>query len=284
MAGNRQAIQSRIRSVKSTKKITRAMQMISNAKLAKQRKLMESNRFYAEKLQELVSEILASDQPLESEFMGEHESGRAYTIFFCSDLGLCGGYNSNVVKFALQNLEKDDPILVIGTHAYSQMVREGFNVVNDEPISVDALDDTELRDAVDEAIRHYVADDVDRLQVCYTRFINTITFEPTLNVLLPYSKEETERREGSERLLDIIFDPSVEDVLDQLILQMVHNVVYADSLETKAAEQGARRLAMETATDNADELEEKLVLQFNQARQAAITQELTEIVGTANAL
>jgi F-type H+-transporting ATPase subunit gamma len=286
MPGNRQAIQSRIRSVKSTKKITKAMQMIANAKLAKQRKLMESNRFYSTELQKLVSEIVRSDLPLNSEFLREHTSESAYTIFFCSDLGLCGGYNANVVKFALQELRREDPILVVGTHAYTQLEREGFNIVNREPISVDAMTEATLTKEIDSAIRLYLADKIGKIQICYTRFINTITFEPTINVLLPYQEDAADGadEEGSEKLLDIIFDPSVDEVLDALIVQMVHNVAYANSLETKTAEQGSRRLAMETATDNAEELEDKLTLQFNQARQAAITQELTEIVGTANAL
>ena len=152
MAGNRQAIQSRIRSVKSTKKITKAMQMIANAKLAKSRKKMESNRFYAGELQKIVTEILNSEEPFESRFLRETASSRAYTIFFCSDLGLCGGYNANAIKFAQQNLDKDDPILVIGTHGYNQLVREGFNVVNDGPISVDALDEPALTKAISTAV------------------------------------------------------------------------------------------------------------------------------------
>ncbi|MBQ6522489.1 MAG: ATP synthase F1 subunit gamma [Atopobiaceae bacterium] len=284
MAGNRQAIQSRIRSVKSTKKITKAMQMIANAKLAKSRKKMESNRFYAGELQKLVTEILSSDEPFASRFLREHTSGRAYTIFFCSDLGLCGGYNANAVKFAQQNLDKEDPILVIGTHAYNQLVREGFNVVNDGPISVDALDEPALTKAVSTAVDLYLDDEVGKVQICYTRFVNTMTFEPTLDVLIPYDDTHIADDARGKHLNDIIFDPSIDEVLDNLIVQMIQNVAYAHALETKTAEQGARRLAMETATDNAEELEEKLVLQFNQARQAAITQELTEIVGTANAL
>lgn len=283
MAVNRQDIQARIRSVRSTEKITKAMQMIANAKLSKQRKLMEANRFYSGELQKLVGEILRSGLPLDSEFLSEHGNGRAYTIFFCSDLGLCGGYNSNVITFALQNLRKEDPILIIGTHSYAQMEREGFNIVNDDPISVDALDHTALAKIIDAAIGLYLDDEIGRLQICYTRFVNVMTFEPTLNVLLP-CPDDPEAAAGSEKVLDIIFDPSVDEVLDQLIIQMTHGVAYASSLEAKAAEQGSRRLAMETATDNAGELEEKLVLQFNRARQAAITQELTEIVGTANAL
>lgn len=284
MASNRQAIQSRIHSVRSTKKITKAMQMIANAKLSKQRKLMEANRFYSGELQKLVSEILRSDLPLSSEFLKEHENERAYTIFFCSDLGLCGGYNSNVTKFALQNLRKEDPILIIGTHSYAQMEREGFNIVNKRLISIDALDATTLAHAVDAAIDLYLNDEIGKLQICYTRFVNTMTFEPALNVLLPYSDDPEAAADESEKVLDIIFDPSVDEVLDQLIIQMTHDVAHASSLETKTAEQGSRRLAMETATDNAEELEEKLVLQFNQARQAAITQELTEIIGTVSAL
>lgn len=284
MAGNRQAIQSRIRSVKSTKKITKAMQMIANAKLAKSRKKMESNRFYAGELQKLVTEILSSDEPFASRFLREHTSGRAYTIFFCSDLGLCGGYNANAVKFAQQNLDKEDPILIIGTHAYNQLVREGFNVVNDGPISVDALDEPALTKAVSTAVDLYLDDEVGKVQICYTRFVNTMTFEPTLDVLIPYDDAHISDDARGKHLSDIIFDPSIDEVLDNLIVQMIQNVAYAHALETKTAEQGARRLAMETATDNAEELEEKLVLQFNQARQAAITQELTEIVGTANAL
>lgn len=284
MSGNRQAIQSRIRSVASTKKITRAMQMIANAKLVKQRKFMERNRFYSSELQKLVNEILQSEQPLRSIFLKEHASTAAYTIFFCSDLGLCGGYNANVIKFAVQNLAKEDPILIVGAHSYGHMVREGFNVVNSRPISVDTMDETTLTEAIDGAIDLFLKDEVGSIQICYTRFVNTITFEPTLNVLLPYTKRPNGLTDNSNRILDVIFDPSIDEVLDQLITQMVHNVAYANSLEAKAAEQGARRLAMETATDNADELQEKLVLQFNQARQAAITQELTEIIGTANAL
>ena len=283
MPGNRQAIQSRIRSVKSTKKITKAMQMIANSKLSKQRKLMESNRFYSRELQKLVGEILRSDLPLGSEFLREATGDRVYTIFFCSDLGLCGGYNSNVTKFALENLRRDDPVLVVGTHAYGQLVREGFNVVNEEPIAIDSLDEIALGKAVDTAINRYLSGEVSKVQMVYTKFVNTITFEPALDVLLPYEHTEEEDAEH-EKLLDIIFDPSVDEVLDQLIVLMVHNVGYAHFLEAKTAEQGSRRLAMETATDNADEHEEKLTRQFNQARQAAITQELTEIVGTANAL
>ena len=278
MAGSQQAIKARIRSVKSTKKITKAMEMIANAKLAKLRKTMELNRNYASALQGLVEDILSTDQDFQSKFFGEHKSDKTFSILFCSDLGLCGGYNANIVKFAHENLKKEDPLFIFGTHAYEQLKREGYNLLNKSAISVDSLDEQRVRQELDRAIKMYINDEVGKIQVLYTRFINTVTFEPQLNVILPYEKKGT----GKSR--EIIFDPSIDKVLDSLIEQMIYNVGYALSMETKTAEQASRRMAMETASDNADELEESLVLQYNKARQAAITQELTEIVGTANAL
>lgn len=286
MAGNKQAIKSRIRSVKSTKKITNAMQMIANAKLARLRKTMELNRTYARELQNLVDEILSTEQPLSSVYFTEHKSGRTLSIIFSSDLGLCGGYNSNIIKYARETLKPEDPMYVIGTNAYEHLKSAGFNVIN-KMISVDNLTEITLVGVMDEAIKMYLRDEISCIQMVYTKFINTVTFEPQTNVLLPYNHETKEKRKFKNPiadLQDITFDPSPEVVLDTLIEQMIRNVSFAISLETRTAEQASRRMAMETATDNAEELEDKLVLQYNQARQAAITQELTEIVATADAV
>ena len=118
----------------------------------------------------------------------------------------------------------------------------------------------------------------------FTKFINTVSFEPCIDVILPYEKSEFEKEESMKLVKEIIYDPSVEKVLDDLIIQMVHNVAYALTLETKTAEQASRRMAMENATDNAEELQESLTLQYNQIRQAGITQEITEIVSAADAV
>lgn len=279
MAGNKQAIKSRIRSVKSTKKITKAMEMIANAKLARLRKTMEMNRTYARELQNLVEDILSTEQPLASDFFAEHKSKQTLTILFCSDLGLCGGYNSNVLKMVREHLHQEDPMFVIGTHEYEHIKNAGYLILN-KPTSVDALTEQGLATLMQKAIQMYLQDEVSRIQILYTEFVNTVTFEPRIRPLLPYNKE----KRTDKKVLDILFDPSIDAVLDRLIQQMIHNVSYAISLETKTAEQASRRMAMETATDNADDLENQLVLQYNQARQAAITQELTEIVATADAV
>ena len=284
MAGNKQAIKARLRSVKTTKKITKAMQMISNAKLARIRKEMETNRTYATTLHELVEGILRNeDKDVKSVFFTEHNSTKAFNVLFCSDLGLCGGYNANILKYARENLAKEDPLVVFGTHAYSQLKNEGFNIVN--PLtSIDNLNETELYKEMDYGIELYCKDEVSKIQILYTKFINTVSFEPCIDVILPYEKSEFEKEESMKLVKEIIYDPSVEKVLDDLIIQMVHNVAYALTLETKTAEQASRRMAMENATDNAEELQESLTLQYNQIRQAGITQEITEIVSAADAV
>lgn len=283
MAGNKQALKSRIRSVKSTKKITKAMEMIANAKLARLRKTMELNRTYARELQDLVDDILSTEQPLVSEFFSEHQSPRKLTVLFCSDLGLCGGYNANILKLAREELNPEDPLIVIGTNSYDSLKSAGFHIIN-KMMSVDNLSEQSLAKVIEDALRMYHSDEISGLQILYTEFINTVSFAPCLRTLLPYEHKKTKGNKKLSNVEEIIFDPSMEAVLDSLIKQMIHNVSFAISLETRTAEQASRRMAMETATDNADDLENQLVLQYNQARQAAITQEITEIVSTADAV
>lgn len=276
MAQNKQALKSRIRSIKATKKITSAMELIANAKLAKQRSGMESNREYANVLQETVADILVSNSDLESKFLSKKKSNKTYAIVFSSDLGLCGAYNINMFKLAKEKLNKDDYVAVIGTKLYTSFKNEGFNVIN-EITPVDSLTYEMVERIVNDAISAYLNDEVGKIEVIYTKFINTVSFEPMINTLLPY-----EAKEGKK--IDTIFDPSASLVLDDLIVMMTQSVVHSLSLETKTSEQASRRLAMENANDNAEELEDKLVLAYNQARQASITQEITEIVSGADAL
>ena len=138
MAQSKQALRSRIKSVNSTRKITKAMEMIANAKLFKQRSRMEANREYAQRLQDTVDEISANNQGLESCYLKHNGSEAKGTILFCSDLGLCGGYNQNVLRLA-KELNPEDPIVVIGTSLYNQIKELGFNLVNEQSISSDRL-------------------------------------------------------------------------------------------------------------------------------------------------
>lgn len=285
MAQSKQALRSRIKSVNSTRKITKAMEMIANAKLFKQRNRMEANREYAQRLQDTVDEIVAHNQDAESKYIRKKSGGnKKATLVFCSDLGLCGGYNSNVMKMARENMKKDEPMILIGTSLFRQMKEAGFNMLNKEPISSDRANFMNIKEQMEKLIDLYTRDEVDHVQLLYTRFVNTMTFRPEFDHLLPAELGESEDIEKDDMYVETLFEPSASAILDKLIPMMIQNVAYADWMESTTAEQGSRRMAMKTATDNADELSSSLKLEYNKARQAAITQEITEIVGGSSAV
>lgn len=280
MALSKQALKGRIRSINATKKITSAMELIANSKLQRQRNMMEKNREYASYLKSMMQSVLAGCDDADNRFMKINPSKKTLTIMFTSDLGLCGGYNSNMQRYAHQNLNHDDPLILIGSKGRSWLLNRGFTILN-EPMESDNLSFNELGKIADQALNMVLNQEVSKIQVLYTRFVNTVSFQPELSVLFPLEKNKEEAKELSAAT---IFEPSPNEILENLIPMVMRSLVYSIWLETKTAEQGSRRLAMENATDNAEELTDKLVLQFNQARQAAITQEITEIVAGADAL
>lgn len=285
MSQSKQALRARIKSVNSTRKITKAMEMIANAKLVKQRNRMEANREYAQKLQDTVDEIVANNRDAECKYMHHKGNGKTATIIFCSDLGLCGAYNQNVVKYAKEHIKLEDPILLIGTSMYRTMREAGFNLVNEYPIEGDKLKFLALKDLTQEMIQKYLKDEVGVVQVLYTKFVNTMTFKPELDILLPTERKEVKvKKEEGKMHVETLFEPDATTILNELIPMMIYDVIYADWMESSTAEQGSRRMAMKTATDNADELSTNLMLEYNKARQAAITQEITEIVGGSAAV
>jgi len=281
MAQGKQALKARIKSVSATKKIISAMELISNSKLQKQRSLLEKNREYATTCLETMNEILSDNPDLENRYLRKHQSTKALTVLFSSDLGLCGGYNSNMLKMASTVLKKDDPMIIVGSKGRNWMISRGFNVIN-EYLDSDNFAYEEASRIASQALAMFLNDEISRIQVVYTEFINTVTFRPAIKVLLPMEgKKVTKAREFK---VETMFEPNADEILDSLIPMAVRSELYSLFLETKTSEQASRRVAMENANDNAEELSEKLVLQFNQARQAAITQEITEIVAGADSL
>lgn len=287
MAGqSRQALRTRIKSVQSTRKITKAMEMIANAKLVRSRSKMEANREYAQKLQDTVDEIVMNNPDVESQYVVEADNPHKVTIVFASDLGLCGGYNANVMKMANEVLDKEDPIYVIGTSLYSQFKEKGYHVTNDEIISSDKLTFSELKEVMESCINMYQDGKAGTVQILYTKFVNTMTFTPDIDVLLPcvLVKKEKLKEKSNKLPVETLFEPDASSILDSLIPMMVTNVAYSNWMESTTSEQGSRRVAMKTASDNADDLSSSLQLEYNKARQAAITQEITEIVGGSSAV
>lgn len=289
MAQSSQALRSRIKSVNSTRKITKAMEMIANAKLFRQRSRMEANREYSHRLKVTVEDIVTHNPDVKCDYVREASGDKSISIVFTSDLGLCGGYNSNIIKHVKESLNKEDPVYVIGTTGYKLIKNEGFNVINEEPISSDRLDYNQLKEIMQDCIDRYLHYEVDEVKLLYTRFVNTMSFKPATDILLPcelkgIELEEAEKEEESKYFVDTLFEPNPQKILNKLIPMMVIDVAYSIWMETTTAEQGSRRMAMKTATDNADELSEELLLEYNKVRQANITQEITEIVGGSEAV
>lgn len=279
---SRQALRTRIKSVQSTRKITKAMEMIANAKLFRQRNKMENNRQYAQQLQDTVNQIVVENPYVESPYLINNKSDVKMTIVFCSDMGLCGGYNANISKYIKDNLNKEDPMYIVGTSLFHSLKDSGYNIINEEEISSDKITYSKLKEIVNDGVQRYQKEEIGILQLLYTRFVNTMTFKPDIDVLIPF--EFDGNQEVKESHQETIFEPSPEAILNSLIPMMITNVTYSDWMESTTSEQGSRRVAMKTASDNADELIEDLQLSYNKARQTAITQEITEIIGGSSAV
>lgn len=273
------AIKSRIKSINATKKITGAMELIASVKLQKQRNQMLKNRDYANVLSSTMNQILSGNVEVENDFLKEKTNPLKLVIVFCSDLGLCGGYNVNLTKLAKEVINPDDYVIVVGTKEY-KWFKNNYNVINNEEILSDASNYLSIKKIVEQAITMFKENKIGSINVLYTHFVNNVTFKPMYEKVLPCEKEEVENKSYKE----VILEPNPNDILNNLIPMFVENNVYSKYLESKTAEHGARRFAMENATDNAEELTDELLLAYNQARQAAITQEITEIIGGADAL
>ena len=274
-------IKNRIRSVDSTKKITKAMQLVAASKLRKSKDRMENNRAYAQYLKESVDTILSSIKATDHPYTHTNQSQCVLTIIYTSDMGLCGGYNGNTFKKIMTWLDPKNPIIILGSRGSAWLTRRNYNVVK-TLTNVDEEGYEDIVEVATSALEMYKRKEIGKIQILYTEFINSLTFEPTLVPLLPVERN----RELEEDVLpqDTIFEPDGEAILDELVPLYLKSLLYSYWLETKTSEQASRQSAMENASDNAQELRDVLELKFNQARQAAITQEISEIVGGANAL
>ena len=277
MAGNRAAIKQRIKSINATRKITGAMNLISNVKFQKEKTRLDNIAVYTGELRKIANEVFSGEQDFQHAFFQENDAASRYVIYIGSDLGLCGAYNANLTKFLLENVRKEDTLYVLGSNQYNAIVREGYQPINELTPS-DGLDYRDIEDIAEEAIGLFLSGKVSSINIVYTRFVNTMTYEPYMLQVVPFVHE------GASENRYVYLEPTPSEVIDKLVPLMIKDSFFTAYAEAKTSEQGSRRMAMENATDNAEELVEKLTLEYNQARQAAITQEITEIVGGADAL
>lgn len=284
MPGGMQEIKRRIKSVESTKKITKAMELVATSKLRKTRNQLEQSKPYYTNVAQTVAEILANCKGNnDSIYLVENKDiEKEVFIVIASSLGLCGGYNANIFKEIKGAIKPGDYVYSIGSKATSYLLKNHQGVTDhkfdDLNTTFDFKDVTKL---VAELTKMYREKEISKIKIVYTEFVNNLTFRPRIVTLLPVDPSDFDHIEISKK--STLFEPSPEEVLDSLIPMYLQAVIYGYIIESAISENAARRTSMENANDNADELTEQLLLKYNQARQTAITNEISEIVAGANA-
>lgn len=278
-------IKRRRSSIQSTEQITKAMKLVSTVKLQKARARAEQSKPYFQQMYRTVSSVLSKSEHMDHRYLKQGTSAGRAVIAITSNRGLAGGYNNNVVRLIMESekLPKEDvKIYAIGKKGKDSLARRGYEIVRDysevinEPLYRDASDMTlELLDQFEQG-------QIGEIYLAYTAFQNTVTHIPQLIKLLPVEMEPGEPQTGAQALMT--YEPGEEEVLDAIIPKYMSSLIYGALLEAVASENGARMTAMDSATNNAEEMIDGLTLQYNRARQGAITQELTEIIAGANAV
>ena len=284
MPGGMQEIKRRIRSVESTKKITKAMELVATSKLRKTRNQLEQSKPYYTNVALMTAEILANCKgDNDSVYLIENNDVKKDVyIVIASSLGLCGGYNANVFKEIKNVIKPDDYVYSIGSKATSYLTKNHQGITDSKYESLSTtFNFKDIINLVNELTRMYREKEIRKIKIVYTEFVNNLTFKPRIVTLLPIDPDDFDHIEISKKAT--LFEPSSQEVLDNLIPMYLQAVIYGYVIESSTSENAARRISMENATDNADELTEQLLLKYNQARQTAITNEIREIVAGANA-
>lgn len=287
MAGSKE-IRTKIKSVENTRKITKAMEMVAASKMRKAQDRMTAARPYAEKIRSVAAHLSHAQSEYKHPFIIQRENIKSIGIIVVtSDKGLCGGLNTNVLRTSISQIKdwekqgKKVQVSAIGMKAINFMGRVGANIKS----QVSGMGDTphmeDLLGAIKVMLDAYVAGDIDQLHICYTKFINTMKQEPNMEQLLPLSGDKSETPESA---WDYIYEPDATLVIDALLSRYIETLIYHGVAENMASEQSSRMVAMKAASDNAGNVIDELTLIYNKARQAAITKEISEIVGGAAAV
>lgn len=287
MAGAKE-IRTKIGSIQNTQKITRAMEMVAASKMRKAQDRMHSARPYAERMRNVIAHVAAAQPEYKHSYLHAREDvKRIGYIVVSSDRGLCGGLNNNLFRMLIREVDAnrsnniDMDFCMIGNKAATFFRRFGVKIVAQATHLGDAPAIEDLIGTVKAMLDAYHEERIDRLYLAYNQFVNSMTQRPSVEQLLP---REPATAEEVKHYWDYIYEPEAKSVLDQLMNRYIESLVYQGVVENGASEQAARMVAMKSASDNAGELISELQLAYNKARQAAITQELSEIVAGAAAV
>lgn len=279
-------IRTKIKSIKNTQKITRAMEMVAASKMRKAQDRMAASKPYAQRIREVIGHLANANTDIDLPYTHVREIKRAGIIIVSSDRGLCGGLNNNLFKKSIgfmqnyrdKGIEMD--FSIIGNKAMGFFRRMGGRVVAQATHIGDSPELTSLIGSVKVMIDAFLKGEIDCLHIISNDFVNTMTQEPTIAQLLPFPKVEVQQKNQ----WDYLYEPSAQSLLDALSKRFIESQVYQAVVENIACEQAARMVAMKAASDNANDLITDLQLVYNKARQAAITQEISEIIAGAQAV
>ena len=273
-------IKNRIRSMESTKQITKAMEMVAASKLRQAQNRITASRPYFEILSNTISDIVATNRDFSSPYLRKREGNRVLFVVIAGDRGLAGGYNSNVMKLAAARMEgKDATVLPIGKKAVDYFRSKGYRLLADTYAEAAEVGVGDCFSIAKLLSRVFLAGEFDEIHVAYTNFVSVLSQTPAVRQLLPLIPE---KRESVSRCVTV-YEPEPEEVFASIVPEYLGGIIYGALCESRCAEQAARRTAMDSATSNAEDMIADLSLKYNRARQAAITQEITEIVAGAEA-
>ena len=276
MAGvSTKEIKNRIRSMESTRQITKAMEMVAASKLRKAQNQVLSARPYFRILSDTIDDIVSTNRDFSSPYLTATPVKKVAYVVFAGDRGLAGGYNSNVLKQVMSQLEGQDAVVLpIGKKAVEFFRARGVSLLDDGYVEAEDVSIGDCFTIAKNLCKRYLDGQFQQIHVAYTDFVSVLSQVPATRMLLPLIREP--KQQGSQS--DMLYEPDSTTVFDTIIPEYLGGVLYGALCESRASEQAARRTAMDAATSNADEMIADLSLQFNRARQAAITQEITEIV------
>ena len=272
-------------SIQSTGQITKAMKLVSTVKLQKAKGKAESTKPYSDLMYETICNMLARSGNINHKYLVPGESSKKAVITITANRGLAGGYNTNLTKLITESgIPKEDiDIVAIGTKGRDYLARRGYNISEDDSDVINEPLYTDARSICDKLLERFAAGEIGEIYLAYTSFKNTVVHEPKLIKLLPVSVD-TDGLSSDEDTTPMNYEPAEDEALNLIIPKYVCSLIYGALIEAVASENGARTQAMDNATSNADEMISDLSLKYNRARQASITQELTEIIAGANAI
>jgi len=279
-------IRTRITSVKSTQQITKAMKMVASAKLRRAQEKIFATRPYANKLQSVVGHLIARVENSDHELLKKRPVDNILLVIVTADRGLCGAFNANIIRQAEAQIQsygdKNVALFLVGKKGLEYFSRRDYTILNKKVNFFNHLDFQDATEIASSLIESFSTSEFDQIEIFFNEFKSAVRQDVRLEQFLPFAPDEEMKESAST--VDYLYEPGKDDILRVIIPKQLNIQIWKVLLESNAAEQGARMTAMESATDNAEDMISQLTLHYNRARQSAITKEISEIVGGAEAL